>query len=66
MRVPLILRYPKFFGPSGRVIDTPINTPDIPATIMGALWYHSPGDVRWGETMRHSFWAMMRLPQRRR
>lgn len=35
IRVPLIIRYPKLFGLSGHVINTPINTPDIPATLMG-------------------------------
>lgn len=33
--VPFLLRYPDAHGQEGRVVETPINTPDITATLLG-------------------------------
>lgn len=35
IRVPLLLRYPRVLGAAARVIDMPINTPDIMPTLLG-------------------------------
>lgn len=35
VRVPFLLRYPAALGRTGRVIDMPINTPDIMPTLLG-------------------------------
>lgn len=35
IRVPLLLRYPAVHGAEGRVIDMPINTPDLMPTLLG-------------------------------
>ncbi len=35
IRVPLLLRYPRVLGAEARVIDMPINTPDIMPTLLG-------------------------------
>ena len=33
--VPLLIRHPRQFGRSGRIIDTPVNTPDLLPTLAG-------------------------------
>jgi len=35
IRVPFLLRYPRTLGTGGRIIDMPINTPDIMPTLLG-------------------------------
>jgi arylsulfatase A-like enzyme len=35
VRIPFLLRYPAVHGKSGRIIDMPINTPDIMPTLLG-------------------------------
>jgi arylsulfatase A-like enzyme len=45
IRVPFLLRYPAVLGPEGRVIDTPINTPDIMPTLLGLGGVEIPNTV---------------------
>ncbi len=33
--VPLLLRYPRLHGSGGRIVETPLNTPDLAATLLG-------------------------------
>jgi arylsulfatase A-like enzyme len=45
IRVPFLLRYPAVFGTEGRVIDMPINTPDIMPTLLGLCGVEIPDTV---------------------
>ena len=45
IRVPLLLRYPAVHGTRGRVIDTPINTPDLMPTLLGLSAIGIPDSV---------------------
>ena len=45
IRVPFLLRYPAVFGAEGRVIDTPINTPDIMPTLLALCGVEIPDTV---------------------
>ncbi|MCC5939225.1 MAG: sulfatase [Lunatimonas sp.] len=41
-RIPMLIRYPALHGTSGRVVETPITTPDIFPTIFGLLGLSVP------------------------
>lgn len=43
--VPFLLRYPRMFGSEGRVVRTPINTPDILPTLLGLSGLPIPDSV---------------------
>jgi arylsulfatase A-like enzyme len=43
--VPFLIRYPAVTGETGRVINTPINTPDIFPTILGLAKIDIPGSI---------------------
>lgn len=45
IRVPFLLRYPALLGTEGKIIDLPINTPDILPTLLGLGGIPSPGTV---------------------
>ncbi|MCX5647409.1 MAG: sulfatase [Phycisphaerae bacterium] len=45
IRVPFLLRYPAVLGTVGRIIDLPINTPDIMPTLLGLSGIVIPGTV---------------------
>lgn len=45
IRVPFLIRYPKRFGGHGRVLDMPINTPDIMPTLLGLCGIEVPETV---------------------
>ena len=45
IRVPFLLRYPAVLGTKGRVIDTPINTPDIMPTLLALCGIEIPDTV---------------------
>jgi len=45
VRIPFLLRYPAVHGKSGRVIDMPINTPDIMPTLLGLSGIAVPESV---------------------
>lgn len=45
IRVPFLLRYPAVLGTEGRVIDTPINTPDIMPTLLALCGIEIPDTV---------------------
>jgi arylsulfatase A-like enzyme len=45
VRIPFLLRYPAVHGKSGRMIDMPINTPDIMPTLLGLSGIYVPGSV---------------------
>lgn len=45
VRVPFLIRYPAKLGKEGRVIDMPINTPDIMPTILGLCGAEIPDTV---------------------
>lgn len=44
-RVPFLLRFPAVHGDSGKVIDMPINTPDIFPTLFGLVGLPIPGTI---------------------
>ena len=44
--VPFLIRYPAVLGKSGRVIDMPINTPDIMPTLLGLSGLKAPETVQ--------------------
>ena len=46
IRVPLLVRYPRRFGPRGRAVDTPINTPDLMPTLLGLCDLPVPASVQ--------------------
>lgn len=46
IRVPFLLRYPAGLGRQGRVVDTPINTPDIMPTLLGLSGIAVPQTVQ--------------------
>ncbi len=48
--VPFLLRYPKMHGKQGRVVETPINTPDITATLIGLAGIKMPKTIE-GENL---------------
>ena len=43
--VPFLLRYPAALGTKGRIVDMPINTPDIMPTLLGLSGIKIPGTV---------------------
>jgi arylsulfatase A-like enzyme len=43
--VPMLLRYPRLFGGSGRTIDTPFNSPHLMPTILGLAGLEIPTTV---------------------
>ncbi len=43
--VPFLLRYPAAHGEAGRVVDTPLNTPDILPTLLGLAGITPPGTI---------------------
>ena len=45
VRVPFLLRYPKLHGKEGRKIETPWNTPDILATLIGLAGLKIPDSI---------------------
>jgi len=45
VRIPFLLRYPAVHGKSGRIIDMPINTPDIMPTLLGLSGIAVPESV---------------------
>ena len=45
VRIPFLIRYPAVNGKSGRVIDMPINTPDIMPTLLGLSGIAVPESV---------------------
>lgn len=45
IRVPMLLRWPVRFGNQGRIIDTPINAPDLMPTLLGLAGLPVPGTV---------------------
>jgi arylsulfatase A-like enzyme len=49
-RVPFLLRYPAVHGRQGRVVDTPLTTPDIMPTLLGLAGVAIPGSVE-GESL---------------
>lgn len=44
--VPLLVRYPRLFGRSGRPIDAPINTPDLLPTLLGLAGLTPPATAQ--------------------
>jgi arylsulfatase A-like enzyme len=46
IRVPLLIRYPRLFGRQGRLIDAPINTPDLMPTLLGLCGLPTPETVQ--------------------
>ena len=49
-RVPFLLRYPAAHGDKGRIVETPMTTPDILATLLGLAGVTIPPSVE-GESM---------------
>jgi arylsulfatase A-like enzyme len=49
-RVPFLLRYPSAHGGKGRIVETPLTTPDILATLLGLAGVTIPPSVE-GESM---------------
>ncbi|MBN2313374.1 MAG: sulfatase [Sedimentisphaerales bacterium] len=45
VRIPFLLRYPAVHGKTGRVVDMPINTPDIMPTLLGLSGVDIPASV---------------------
>ncbi|HOD49781.1 MAG TPA: sulfatase [Candidatus Hydrogenedentes bacterium] len=45
IRVPFLLRYPAVLGKEGRVLETPIDAPDIMPTLLGLCGLPIPGSV---------------------
>jgi arylsulfatase A-like enzyme len=45
VRIPFLLRYPKVHGETGRLVDMPINTPDIMPTLLGLSGIAIPESV---------------------
>jgi len=45
IRVPLLVRYPRKLGSKGRLIATPINSPDLMPTLLGLCGIAIPGSV---------------------
>jgi arylsulfatase A-like enzyme len=45
IRVPFLLRYPKAHGKGGKIVDMPINTPDIMPTLLGLSQIPIPDTV---------------------
>jgi len=45
IRVPLLVRYPAIHGKAGRVVEMPINTPDIMPTLLGLSTVEIPDTV---------------------
>ncbi|MFP6582972.1 MAG: sulfatase [Candidatus Hydrogenedentota bacterium] len=57
IRVPFLLRYPAAHGDEGRIITTPLNTPDILPTLLGLSDVGIPGSVEgrdWSTVIRSS------------
>lgn len=46
IHVPLLIHAPQFFGPQGRKVDTPINTPDLMPTLLGLCHVPIPATVQ--------------------
>ncbi len=46
LRVPFILRYPEKLGSTGKIIEMPINTPDIMPTLLGLSGVEIPETVQ--------------------
>jgi arylsulfatase A-like enzyme len=46
IRVPLLMRYPRKFGKKGRRLRTPINSPDLMPTLLGACGLPIPDSVQ--------------------
>lgn len=46
IRVPLLIHYPRSFGLQGRLIESPINTPDLMPTLLGLCELPMPATVR--------------------
>jgi arylsulfatase A-like enzyme len=46
IRVPLLMRYPRKFGRKGRRVRTPINSPDLMPTLLGACGLAVPDSVQ--------------------
>ena len=45
VRVPLLVRYPAAFGTGGKVVDAPINSPDLMPTVLGLCGVEIPKTV---------------------
>jgi arylsulfatase A-like enzyme len=46
VRIPLLIRYPRMMGRSGRRISTPMSTPDIMPTVLGLAGIPIPNSVQ--------------------
>lgn len=46
IRIPFLLRYPRALGETGRVLDTPINAPDVMPTLLGLCGIAAPAAVQ--------------------
>lgn len=45
VHVPLLIHFPRLFGRSGKMVDTPINTPDLMPTLLGLCGIPQPAGV---------------------
>lgn len=61
IRVPFLLRYPAVLGTEGRVIDMPINTPDIMPTLLGLCGVKIPDTVE-GSDFSHVLFPWAEVP----
>ena len=61
--VPFLLRFPAVLGAESRVIDTPLNTPDILPTLLGLAGLDVPGTVE-GEDLSPLLREQRELPDR--
>jgi len=52
IRVPFLLRYPALHGSKGRIVDMPINTPDIMPTLLGLSGIRIPSSVEGADYSR--------------